>query len=88
MLTILFACVDFWPCKLHPTSFRYHFHHSGKRIDTKGVASDTIAKHFMRAMHGGAEPKPEQVRVSLSSNGHFSEYRPTLHLDKHVYGSR
>jgi hypothetical protein len=65
---------------------RYHFHHSGKRIDTKGVASDTIAKHFMRAMHGGAEPKPEQVRVSLSSNGHFSEYHPTLHLDKHAYG--
>jgi 2-methylcitrate synthase len=45
----------------------YHFHHSGKRLDTRGLASDTIARHFMRMMHPGQEPRAEHVRtVDLS----------------------
>jgi 2-methylcitrate synthase len=45
----------------------YHFHQSGQRVDTKGRADDTIARHFMRTLHPGQEPKDEQVRtVDLS----------------------
>ena len=45
----------------------YHFQKSGVRLDTKGRASDTIARHFMRLMHPGVQPREEQVKtVDLS----------------------
>lgn len=44
----------------------YHFHRSGRRIDTRGRAGDTVAAHFVRALHQlgpGEEPSPLHVRT-------------------------
>ncbi len=40
----------------------HHFHATGKRIDTKGLATDSIARHFMRTLHQ-AEPNEIQVKT-------------------------
>jgi 2-methylcitrate synthase len=40
----------------------YKFATTGKRIDTRGKAGDTVARHFLRLLHGG-EPKELHVRT-------------------------
>lgn len=42
----------------------YHYHNSGKQVDTVGKASDTIAQHYMRLLNDdGKEPDALQVKT-------------------------
>eukprot|EP01083_Nonionella_stella_P066582 175443_1 len=42
--------------------YHFHFHQNGRRIDTKGRESDSVAKHFLRLLHG-TEPNDLFVRT-------------------------
>jgi len=53
----------------------FHFHKTGKRINTRGASDDTIAKHFMRLLNNdGKEPHPEHVRVVDQSLTLYAEH--------------
>jgi len=53
----------------------YHFHTSKKRIDTRGVKGDTIAKHLLRLMkNDGKEPLDYHIKTMDQSLTLYAEH--------------